>query len=50
MSQHTDLWQALDAKNPSKPYGIKISNQWYWYDNWLDRVRENCQENLEMTA
>jgi Domain of unknown function (DUF3644) len=48
MHFHTNLWQQLDAKNPDKGYGITMSDgQWYWYERWLDRVREHCQENEE---
>lgn len=43
---HTKLWQSLDAKDLAKSYGVTLSDgQWYWYDNWLDRVREHCVEN-----
>lgn len=45
--QHTLLWQAVDAKNPSKGYGVEVSGQWYWYERWVDRVREHCLENSE---
>lgn len=43
MTQHTDLWKSADAKNPSKGYGTQISKQWYWYNNWLDFVRQHCE-------
>ncbi|MBC8159566.1 MAG: hypothetical protein H8E94_09580 [Alphaproteobacteria bacterium] len=43
---HTLLWQSLEAKDPNKPYGITLSDgQWYWYETWVDRVREHCREN-----
>ena len=45
ISKHTDLWHALDAKNTTKPYGVEIAGQWYWYEAWLARVREHCLEN-----
>ncbi|MDE0147346.1 MAG: DUF3644 domain-containing protein [Rhodospirillaceae bacterium] len=52
ISKHTDLWKALDAKNPKKNLGVLISGQWYWYDSWLKIVREYCRKNAEdfMTA
>jgi len=42
---HTKLWQQSDAKNPAKGYGTKVSGQWYWYQNWIDFVRQHCQES-----
>ena len=52
ISKHTDLWKALDAKNPKKNLGVHIASQWYWYDSWLKIVREHCRKNAEdfMTA
>jgi len=48
MHSHTNLWKQLDAKDPGKGYGVTMSDgQWYWYDRWLNRVREHCQENSE---
>ena len=43
MAQHTDLWKSTDAKNPSKGYGAQVSKQWYWYKNWLEFVRQHCE-------
>lgn len=47
ISKHTDLWKELNAKDPAKPYGTQIAKQWYWYETWLNRVREHCQQNAE---
>lgn len=45
MARHTELWQALDAKNPGKGFGVKmLDGTWYWYQSWLDRVRAHCEE------
>jgi len=45
---HTELWQALDAKNPGKGFGVEIlGNQWCWYDSWLARVHAHCQEHAD---
>ncbi|HWL09489.1 MAG TPA: DUF3644 domain-containing protein [Planctomicrobium sp.] len=41
---HTQLWQRLDGKNPSKGYGTQLGVQYWWYDRWLDVVREECQK------
>lgn len=39
---HTNMWQANDAKNPSKGYGIDIQGTWYWYQSWIDRCISLC--------
>lgn len=43
--RHTLLWKSLDAKNPGKGYGTQIANTWYWYDRWLEVVRQHCEEH-----
>ncbi len=43
--QHTLLWKELDAKNPGRGYGVKVEKAWYWYDLWIDKVREHCAAN-----
>jgi hypothetical protein len=46
MSAHTNLWKALDAQNPAKGYGtVSLGGRWGWYETWLNRVREECQQN-----
>ena len=48
MSQHTDLWKALGAKDPAKGYGVETeSDGWRWYERWVDAVRQHCEENRE---
>jgi len=42
---HTELWQSMDAKNPNKNYGVLLDNAWYWYERWVEQVREFCREN-----
>ena len=42
---HTRLWQDVDAKNPSKGYGVKVEGTWYWYQLWVDFVKRHCIEN-----
>lgn len=45
---HTILWKAHDARNPGKGYGVQLlDGNWYWYQNWVDRVRAHCEENSE---
>lgn len=43
--QHTKLWRKKDGKNPTKGYGIEIEKYWYWYDSWLNVVRQHCNTN-----
>lgn len=35
---HVRMWQADDAKNPAKGYGVDVQGTWYWYQSWVDRV------------
>jgi hypothetical protein len=35
MHQHTQFWKKHDGKNPDKGFGVLISKQWYWYENWI---------------
>ncbi|OYY77729.1 MAG: hypothetical protein B7Y43_08860 [Sphingomonas sp. 28-62-20] len=51
MDSHTRLWKRLGAKEPAKGYGaIAVGNQWCWYDTWLNRVREECEQQRELYA
>lgn len=46
MDSHTRLWQRLGAKDPAKGYGaVAVGKQWCWYDSWINRVLEECQQN-----
>ena len=45
MSDHSDLWRAMAAKDPSKGFGVQVAKTWYWYERWLDEVRKHCNEN-----
>ena len=42
---HTQLWQEKDAKNKKYNFGVQVVKQWYWYENWVNIVREHCQKN-----
>jgi hypothetical protein len=49
MDSHTKLWKKLDAKNPAKGYGaVAVGKTWCWYDTWLNRVREECQQHPQL--
>ena len=39
---HTTLWKALDARNSGKGFGHDVAGSWFWYDSWLQKVREHC--------
>ncbi|SDJ58984.1 Protein of unknown function [Aliiruegeria lutimaris] len=46
---HTKIMQQLNAKDPSKGYGCKgdYKGSWVWFDKWIERVIEHCQESGE---
>ncbi len=43
MYQHTQFWKKHDGRNPNKNFGVMISKQWYWYENWIDFIIENLK-------
>ena len=45
MHQHTQFWKKKDGKNPGKGYGVKVASTWYWYNRWLNEVRNHCESN-----
>lgn len=45
MQSHTDLWKQLGAKEPGKGLGVQVEKVWYWYDAWVDQVRDHCKNN-----
>lgn len=46
MDSHTKLWKKLDARKPAKGYGaVAVGKTWCWYDTWLNRVREECEQH-----
>lgn len=48
LHDHTLIWKALDAKAAGKPYGVTLGDgQWYWYETWVERVREHCREKAD---
>jgi hypothetical protein len=48
MHQHTLLWKKLDAKKKEKGFGVEaVKGVWAWYENWLTRVREECNAHPE---
>lgn len=45
--KHAQIWHELDAKNPKYHFGTQVIKQWYWYESWLDRVLQYCEEHKE---
>ena len=46
MHQHTELWQAMNAKQPEGKFGTIIAETtWLWYPSWIIEVRKHCEEN-----
>lgn len=37
----------MDGKNPAKNYGVSVERAWYWYDNWIEVVKDHCKKNVE---
>ncbi|WP_454626819.1 DUF3644 domain-containing protein [Bradyrhizobium cenepequi] len=45
MATHTNLRRELDAKNTKNGYGVELADgQWYYYDNWLSKVKDYCEK------
>jgi len=42
MQHHTGLWKERDAKGLGKNFGVQLVNTWYWYDAWVEAVRQHC--------
>ena len=45
MHYHTQLWKSRDGRNPKYNFGVWVSRQWYWYENWVNEVRDYCIKN-----
>ena len=45
MYKHTKLWKSKDARNSKYNFGVWVSKQWYWYENWVRKVRDHCIKN-----
>ena len=49
MHQHTELWQALCAKQPDGKFGTMVAETtWLWYPTWINEVRKHCEENAAL--
>lgn len=45
MHYHTQLWKSCDGRNLKYNFGVWVSRQWYWYENWVNEVRDYCIKN-----
>lgn len=45
--EHTQYWKSVDGQNPKKGFGVVVAGRWLWYENWIDNVKEYCQQNEE---
>lgn len=43
--QHTLLWKLKDAKDINKNFGVLVAKTWYWYETWLNEVKNECNTN-----
>lgn len=46
--EHVEMWKKEDAKNPAKGFGTEVAGAWFWYDNWIERVLQLCEQAGEM--
>jgi uncharacterized protein DUF3644 len=45
MRHHTQLCNKLKARDPKQNWGTKLTdNTWYWYESWIEKVKEHCAE------
>ena len=44
-SAHTKLWQELDARKAGSGNGVQLGVQYWWYERWLNLVRDHCEKN-----
>lgn len=45
---HTQLWKGLNAMQPLSGFGVWLRpKDWWWYENWIERVRAHCEEHKE---
>lgn len=47
MGVHTDLWKREDARDSSRGFGTYVEGSWYWYESWVQHVREYCNRRMD---
>lgn len=45
---HTRLWKQQDARNPDKSFGIQLGVNWFWYENWVNAVKVECEAHADL--
>ncbi|WP_353936991.1 DUF3644 domain-containing protein [uncultured Pseudomonas sp.] len=45
MTNHTNLWKGLNAKDVAFGYGVTVAEHWYWYESWVAKVIEHCKDS-----
>lgn len=46
ITMHTNLWKEENAKKNGLGYGVLVQKSWYWYDSWIEHVKEWCEAHL----
>ena len=41
---HVNMWKSEGAKDPNKGYGVQVEGVWFWYDTWVKRCIQLCEE------
>ena len=44
MYEHLLLTRQLNARQPSRGYGVMVAKTWYWYENWYETVIQKLAE------
>lgn len=48
MHHHTQLWKKLEIDRMKTHYGTYVAGKtWVWYQSWIDRVLDYCEQNSE---
>lgn len=48
MTNHTNIWQELNAKDKKKNFGVEVESKWYWYDNWIEFLLDYCDKKRDL--
>lgn len=49
MTMHTNLWQNNGHPLKTPIYGSLVAGkQWYWYETWVNYVRDYCKANADI--
>ena len=44
MHQHTQFWKKHNGKDSDKGFGVQVSKQWYWYQNWINFILQELRK------